>query len=150
MFGDAHNDVSIWAGGDGNDAFLGGSGKRDAQVFGTIDRVDGIPTLTGSAPGFPQGIPTADVTNQAAFCTLEPVTEDSELGYAFLIRFRSKATGNLIVTVRVDDEVEQVFCTSETAAAITYADLTVADPQFVEVSLEEVAQLNRLVSLIIR
>lgn len=150
MFGDSGNDVSIWAGGDGNDAFLGGPGSRDALVFGTIDRVANIPTLTDPVPGFPQGVPTADVTGQNAFCEVERVSATSTLGYAFLVRFRSKATGNLIVTVRVDDEVEQVFCTSATAAAIAFADLTEDSPQFNIVTLDEVRKLNRTVAQIIR
>jgi len=150
MFGDAGNDVSIWAGGDGNDAFLGGPGNYDALVFGTIDRVDGVPILTGPVPDFPHGVPTADVTGQNAFCSLDRVPDESALDYAFLVRFRSKATGNLIVTVRVDDEVEQVFCTSETAAAIAFADLTEDTPRFNVVTLDEVKKLNRLVAQIIR
>jgi hypothetical protein len=53
------------------------------------------------------------------------------------------------VTVRTRD-VEQVFCTSQAGGAITYADLTVADPQLVEVSLDDVDKLNRTVRAIIR
>ena len=150
MFGDEGNDISIWAGGDGNDAFLGGPGSRDALVFGTIDRENGIPTLTEPVQGYPHGVPTADVSGQNAFCEVERVSDESLLGYDFLVRFISKATGNLIVTVRVDDEVEQVFCTSETAAAIAFADLTDEHPQFEIVTLDEVRQLNRKVALIIR
>jgi hypothetical protein len=150
MFGDEGDDVSIWAGGDGNDAFLGGPGRRDVLVFGTIDRVDNIPTLTAPILGFPHGVPTANVTGQNAFCTLDRVPEDNALGYAFLVRFRGKPAGNLIVTVRVDAEVEQVFCTSETAAAIAFADLTADNPQFNIVTLEEVRHLNRTVAQIIR
>jgi len=150
MFGDQGNDVSIWAGGDGNDAFLGGPGSRDALVFGTIDRVDNLPTLTAPVPGFPHGVPTANVSGQNAFCTLDRVPDDNSLGYAFLVRFRGKPAGNLIVTVRVDDEVEQVFCTSETAAAIAFADLAEDNPQFTVVPLDEVRKLNRIVAQIIR
>jgi hypothetical protein len=151
IFGEAGNDISIWAGGDGSDAFLGGPGRRDALVFGTIDRVNGVPTLTDPVPGFPHGIPTAEVTGQGGFCTLERVPEDGSLiGYAFLVRFFSKANGTLLVTVRVDDEVEQVFCTSETAAAITFADLTEDNPQFSVVTHDEVTQLNGVVAQIIR
>jgi hypothetical protein len=150
MFGDQGDDVSIWAGGDGNHAFLGGPGSRDALVFGTIDRVDNVPTLTAPVPGFPHGVPTANVTGQNAFCTLDRVPEDNSLGYAFLVRFRGKPAGNLIVTVRVDAEVEHVFCTSETAAAIAFADLTEDNPHFNEVTLDEVKKLNRTVAEIIR
>ena len=47
-------------------------------------------------------------------------------------------------------EVEQMFCTSEAGGAITFADLTDPNPEFVEVSLDEVAELNSLVRRIIR
>ncbi len=150
MFGDGGNDISLWAGGDGSDAFVGGLG-RDALVFATVDRDGIVPILSEPVHGFPNGIPTANATGQNGFCTLEQVPEGSSLGYAFLVRFFTKAAGNaLLVTVRVDDSVEQVFCTSETAAEVTFADLTAANPDFVEVSLEEVAQINGLVANIIR
>jgi hypothetical protein len=120
-------------------------------VFGIIDSdADGVPTLTAPVPGFPHGVPTANVSGQNAFCTLDRVPDDNALGYAFLVRFRGKPAGNLIVTVRVDDEVEQVFCTSETAAAIAFADLTEDNPQFNIVTLDEVRKLNRTVAQIIR
>lgn len=150
MLGGSGNDISIWAGGDGSDAFVGGPG-RDALVFATVDRDGIVPILTELAQGFPNGIPTGNVTGQNGFCTLEEVSERSSLGYAFLVRFFSKAAGNaLLATVRVSDDVEQVFCTSETSAEITFADLTSAQPDFVEVSREEVAQINRTVAKIIR
>ena len=150
MFGNGGNDTSIWAGGDGSDAFMGGHG-RDALVFATVDRDGIVPTLTEPVPGFPNGIPTANGTGQNGFCTLEQVPEDNSLGYAFLVRFFTKAAGNaLLATVRVGDDVEQVFCTSETEAEVTFADLTEANPEFVEVSLEEVEQVNRTVANIIR
>jgi hypothetical protein len=148
IFGGPGNDVNIWAPGDGSDAYLGGTGE-DAMVFGVIDRDgDNVPTLTGSVPGFGDGVPTADVTGQGGFCTLESV-EDPTLGYEFLVRFFVRATGALAVTVRLA-EVEQVFCTSEAGGQITFADLTEDDPQFVEVELEEVEDLNRTVAGIIR
>ncbi len=150
MFGDGGNDISIWAGGDGSDAFVGGHG-RDALVFATVDRDGIVPLLTEPVPGFPNGIPTANATGQNGFCTLEQVPEDNSLGYKFLVRFFTKAAGNaLLVTVRVDDDVEQVFCTSETAAEVTFADLTEANPAFVEVSLQRVEEINSTVANIIR
>ena len=149
IFGADDGDVNIWAGGDGNDAFLGGKGS-DAQIFGTIDRdANNVPTLTGPVPGHPTGVPTANVSGQGAFCTLERIDDASSLGYEFLVRFVSRATGNLIVTIRLQD-TEQVFCTSQAGGRITFADLTKANPQFVEVSPDEVADLNRDVSRIIR
>ena len=70
-------------------------------------------------------------------------------GYDYLVRFRSAATGNIIVTVRLKD-VEQVFCTSQSGASIAFADLTVPSLAFNVVSLPEVQSLNRLVGAMIR
>ena len=150
MFGGQGNDVNLWAPGDGSEAFIGGQG-RDALVFGTTDRdtvpdeTTGVrlPTLLLGVPGFPQGIPTADVTGQTNFCTLE---DSPSPGYEFLVRFRS-AAGAIIVTVRVS-EVEQVFCSQ--GGSITFADLTAPSPSFVAVSHQEVEALNSLVAAMIR
>jgi hypothetical protein len=149
ILGDAGDDVNIWAPGDGSDAFIGGPGNVDAMVFGVIDRDDdNVPTLTDPVPGFLNGVPTADVTGQGGFCTLESV-DDPTLGYEFLARFFVRATGALAVTIRLA-EVEQVFCTSEEGGQVIFADLTEDDPEFVEVSLEEVEDLNETVAQIIR
>jgi Ca2+-binding RTX toxin-like protein len=151
MFGGPDNDVNLWAPGDGSEAFLGGPGV-DALVFGTTDRdavadpATGVrlPTLLFGVPGFPQGIPTANVSGQVQHCTVEP----SPLGgYDHLVRFRG-AAGNIIVTVRVKD-VEQVFCSSG-QGAITFADLTVPSPVFVDVTQAAVQTLNPLVAAMIR
>jgi Ca2+-binding RTX toxin-like protein len=149
MYGDDGDDVSLWRGGDGSEAFIGGRGT-DALVFGNIDRdADNVPTLAPATGRHKKtGLPTADVTGQGGFCTLEDV-RDQKLGYDFLIRFFLRATGNLAVTVRTA-EVEQMFCTSEAGGAITFADLTSANPAFVEVSLDDVADLNPLVRAMIR
>ena len=152
MFGGPDNDVNLWAPGDGSEAFIGGPGL-DAIVFGTTDREEladpatgvRLPRLRFGVPGFPQGIPTADVSGQPQHCTIEP----SPLpGYDFLIRFRGPA-GNIIVTVRVA-EVEQVFCSSKDGAGIAFADLTAPSPAFVDVLQSEVETLNRLVAAMIR
>lgn len=149
MYGDDGKDVSIWRGGDGSDAFIGGRGT-DALIMGSIDRdVFNVPLIVPARGAFRRtGLPTADVTGQAGFCTLEDV-RGTNLGYDFLVRFFGKATGALAATVRVS-EVEQVFCTSQDAAAITFANLREASPAFLEVSLEEVAPLNQTVRDIIR
>jgi len=147
IFGGPGNDISIWAPGDGSDAFIGGPGQ-DALVFGVIDRVANVPTLKGTAPGYPHGVPTANVTGSPGFCTLVRVS-DPDLGYEFLARFFVRATGNLAVTIRVV-QVEQVFCTSQAGGSVTFADLTQPSPQFVEVSLDQVRQLNGTVERIIR
>src|SRR5215470_12829256 len=78
MFGGNGDDVNLWAPGDGSEAFIGGNG-RDALIFGATDRdtvpdaATGVrlPTLLPGVPGFPQGIPTADVSGLANFCTIE-------------------------------------------------------------------------------
>jgi Ca2+-binding RTX toxin-like protein len=151
MFGRSGNDISIWAPGDGSDAFIGGSGL-DAQVFGVIDRDENNVPILSPVEGRHSrtGLPTANVTGQGGFCTLERVPDDAELGFAFLVRFFVRATGNLAVTIRLSADVEQVFCTSEAGGAIIFADLTAANPAFVEVSLDQVQQLNRTVAQIIR
>jgi hypothetical protein len=153
MFGGSGNDVNLWAPGDGSEAFIGGSGLRDALVFGATDRETTadpetgflLPTLLFGIPGFPQGIPTANVSGVTSFCTIEasPLPE-----YEFLVRFLGVA-GNLVVTVRVSG-VEQVFCSGQGGGAITFADLTVPYPSFVVISHQEVTQLNWLVGKMIR
>lgn len=153
MFGGPGNDVNLWAPGDGSEAFVGGPGL-DAIIFGATDReavadpATGVrlPTLRSGVSGFPQGITTADVSGLGNFCTVEA---SPSAGYQFLVRFRSAATGNIIVTVRVTD-VEQVFCTSQSGASIAYADLTVPSPGFNVVTLPEVQALNPLVGAMIR
>jgi hypothetical protein len=74
------------------------------------------------------------------FYTLERVA-DPELGFAFLVRFLVRSTGVLAVTVR-QAEVERVFYTSQANGAITFADLTVAEPVFVEVTLDQGRRLH--------
>ena len=147
MYGGEHADVNVWAPGDGNDDFFGGAG-RDAQVFGVIDRnANNVPTLSGAGRGYPYGLPTADVTGSPGFCRVEPAGQQGN--FDFLARFFVRETGDLAVTIRLAD-VEQVFCTSRAGGQITYADLTQANPQFVTVSRDEVANLNRTVWRIIR
>jgi len=146
MFGGPDNDVNLWAPGDGSEAFLGGPGL-DAIVFGTTDReTTGVrlPTLKFGVAGFPQGIPTANVSGQVQHCTVE---RSPLHGYDYLVRFRGPAE-NIIVTVRVGG-VEQVFCSSG-SGAITFADLTSPSPIFVNVSPQEVEALNPLVAAMIR
>ncbi|HJR61431.1 MAG TPA: hypothetical protein VJ813_18615 [Vicinamibacterales bacterium] len=153
MLGGPGDDVNLWAPGDGSEAFIGGPGV-DAIIFGATDReavadpATGVrlPALSFGVPGFPQGITTADVSGLGNFCTVEA---SPSAGYQFLVRFRSAATGNIVVTVRVTD-VEQVFCTSQSGASIAFADLTVPAPAFDVVSLPEVQSLNPLVGAMIR
>lgn len=153
MFGGPGSDVNLWAPGDGSEAFIGGPGL-DAIIFGATDRQAiadpstgvRLPALTFGVDGFPHGVPTADVSGVANFCTVEASPSP---GYQFLVRFRSKATGSIIVTVRVKD-VEQVFCTNRDSAAIAFADLMTPSPVFVAVTPLEVGGLNRIVGAMIR
>lgn len=150
QIGGPGNDVAIWAGGDGSDLFDGGPGFSDALVFGTIDRANNVPVLSAATGKYRDtGLPTANVTGQGGFCRLDRVGDPITRGYDFLVRFFSRATGNLLVTVRTRD-VEQLYCTSEAGGAITFADLTQAAPQLTEVSLDEVQKLNPTVRAIIR
>jgi hypothetical protein len=149
MFGGPDNDTNIWAPGDGSDAFLGADGL-DALVFGVIDRdANNVPTLSDPVPGFPKGVPTANVTGSPGFCTVERIDEPNSLNYDFLVRFFARASGALLVTIRVED-TEQVYCTSQDGGAITFANLTQDKPDFDEVSLAEVRELNPDVRRIIR
>ena len=150
MFGGPDDDVNLWAGGDGSEAFIGGPGL-DALIFGATDR-DAVadpdtgvrlPTLLFGVPGFPQGIPTANVSGQANFCTIE---DSPVAGYQYLVRFRNGA-GNILATVRVA-RTEQVFCSL--GGAITFADLTTSSPSFVVVSQQQVENLNPLVAAMVR
>jgi hypothetical protein len=150
IFGGTENDTNVWAPGDGSDAFLGEKGL-DAQVFGVIDRdaTTNVPTLSEPVSGFPKGVPTAEVTNSPGSCTLERIGERNSLNYDFLVRFFVRSSGALAVTIRLED-TEQVFCTSEAGGEITFADLKQYNPEFVEVSLAEVRELNGDVRRIIR
>ncbi|MEM7052685.1 MAG: hypothetical protein AAF604_23680 [Acidobacteriota bacterium] len=149
ILGGSGNDVNIWAPGDGSDAFLGGEGDFDAMVFGVLDRdAGGVPLLSDSPFRRRTGIPTAEVTNQPGFCVLERVDRNLT-GFDWFVRFFTFSDGLLKVTVRLRD-VEQLFCTSPNGGAITYANLTVANPELEEVTLEEVSAANPLVGAIIR
>lgn len=150
MFGGPGDDVNLWAPGDGSEAFIGGPG-RDALIFGATDREATadpetgvrLPTLLFGVPGFPQGVPTANVSGLPNFCTIEPSPLSA---YDHLVRFRGP-TGNIIVTVRVRD-VEQIFCSQDGGIAV--ADLTQPSPSFVGVSLPQVQALNPVVGAMIR
>lgn len=148
ILGGSGNDINIWAPGDGSDAFLGGAGDRDAMVFGVLDRVDGVPTLTPVPGRLRTGIPTAEVTNMPGFCVLEAASR-RETGFDYLVRFFTFSDGLLKVTVRLRD-VEQLFCNGPGGGTITYADLTEKNPVLEVVSLQEVAEANPLVGQIIR
>ena len=145
IIGDEGNDINIWAPGDGSDLFVGGNGI-DTMVFGVIDRnAAGVPTGGGSAPGFVV-VPTANVSGQGGFCTIE---RSSDPSFDFLARFFVRATGALAVTVRLVG-VERLLCTSTGGGQITFADLTSANPQFIIVTQSQVAQADPVLGAIIR
>ena len=146
MLGGDGRDISLWAPGDGSEVFIGNSGL-DALVFGVTDRNAGSPVLSNPTAEYPHGIPTANVSGQGGFCTVEAAPEGS--GYDFLVKFFARATGNLAVTVRTR-EVEQLFCTSVAGGNITFADLTQPVPAQNIVTLDEVVQLNAVVGQMIR
>lgn len=152
QIGGPGNDIAVWQGGDGSDLFDGGPGWQDALIFATIDKdaTTNIPILTPAKGTHGRtGLPTADATGQGGFCTIEAVANPAARGFEFLVRFFRRSDGALLVTVRTRD-VEELYCTSEAGGAITYADLTDANPSFVEVSLDEVKAINPTVGNIIR
>ena len=150
MFGGPGDDVNLWAPGDGSEVFAGGPGL-DALVFGATDRevnadpATGVrlPTLLAGVEGFPQGIPTANVSGLTNFCTVEASPSP---GYEYFVRFRN-AGGNILATVRVRD-VEQVFCSQ--GGGIAFADLSQSSPAFGIVSQAQVQTLNPVVGAMIR
>jgi hypothetical protein len=145
LVGDEGDDISIWAPGDGSDLFIGGDGT-DLEIFGVIDRdANNVPTSGGPAPGF-AGVPSVNVSGSPGFCTLE---RSADRSYDFLVRFFVRATGAMAVTVRLVG-VEQVICTSTAGGQITFADLTSANPQFVNVTLADVQRASPVVGRIIR
>jgi hypothetical protein len=152
QFGDTGNDIAIWQGGDGSDLFDGGPGAHDALVFGAIDRdpETDVPILSPADGRHAKtGLPTVNVTGQGGFCTVEAVEDPAARGFEFLVRFFSKASGALLVTVRTRG-VEEVFCTPQDAAVVTFADLTKPSPGFVEIGLDAVRKLNADVARMIR
>jgi Ca2+-binding RTX toxin-like protein len=145
ILGEDGNDINIWAPGDGSDAFVGGSGI-DTLVFGVIDRdAAGVPTGGGSAPGFVV-VPTANVSGQGGFCTIEQSADPS---FNFLVRFFVRATGALAVTLRTHG-VERLLCTSQAGGQITFADLTAANPVQIIVTRDQVLAADPVVGAIIR
>ena len=145
IMGDDGNDINIWAPGDGSDMFVGGNGI-DTMVFGVTDRnAAGVPTGGGSAPGFVV-VPTANVSGQGGFCTVERSTDPT---FEFLARFFVRATGALAVTVRLVG-VERLICTSTAGGQITFADLTAATPQFIIVTQTQVEAADPVLGRIIR
>lgn len=149
IFGNGGNDVNIWSPGDGSDAFIGGDGDFDAMVFGIFDRDgEGVPILSDSNLRRRTGIPTVNTSGLPGFCVLEQVSR-RETGFDYLVRFFTFADGLLKVTIRLRD-VEQLFCSSPSGGAITYANLSAPMPSLDVITLDEATEINALVGAIIR
>jgi hypothetical protein len=145
ILGEDGNDINIWAPGDGSDVFVGGNGI-DTMIFGVIDRnAAGVPTGGGPAPGFAV-VPTANVSGQPGFCTIERSTDPS---FQFLVRFFVRATGAMAVTLRLTG-VERLLCTSAAGGQITFADLTAANPVQIIVTRDQVLAADPVIGAIIR
>ena len=95
MFGGPGNDVNLWAPGDGSEALSAGkdatrsSSVRPIAIRLLIERPEfGCRRCCSAVAGFPQGIPTANVSGLTNFCTVEksPLPD-----YEYLVRFRGAA-----------------------------------------------------------
>ena len=87
-FGDAGNDIFIWAPGDGSDFFDGGKGT-DVLVVGLTDRTNGEVTLDPESK-----LPGVEVTNSPGFCRIvdpssspSAVSDLGALGLDRLVQF---------------------------------------------------------------
>ena len=72
MFGGQGNDINLWAPGDGSEAFIGGSGSRDALVFGSTDREtvrgSGNRCSAANAPARRSRIPPGHTDSERQWC----------------------------------------------------------------------------------
>lgn len=154
-FGDAGNDVFLWAPGDGSDFFDGGDGI-DTVVLGLIGEVVNG-QLVFQPSGNQQagdvfidpatGLPRVDVTTSPGFCEVidgsTSATSASELAaldLTHLVRFFARGPANsfaagtqttdngLRVTIHMRN-VEVLVCTSRNGGAIEAFNLTVSPPQ---------------------
>jgi hypothetical protein len=128
LLGEQGDDINIWAPGDGSDAFAGDKGY-DTSVFAPfVLQTDGSLTLRRY---WNATVPAVDTGGNAAFsCTIVEVPASENLGAQFLVRFN--VNNNPVVTVRHKD-VEQVVCASPIEGHALVADLTDANPTFVDV-----------------
>jgi hypothetical protein len=137
-FGDAGNDLFIWAPGDGSDFFDGGKGS-DILVLGLIDQTDGAVTLDPETK-----LPGVEVTNSPGFCRITDAASSAtsgaslaSLGIDHLVQFFARGAANafeggqqttdngLRVTMQIRD-VEILVCSSRDGGAIEVFDLTVS------------------------
>jgi hypothetical protein len=150
QLGGEGNDVSVWAGGDGSEAFIGGPGT-DAIVFATIDRdmTTNVPTAKMvNGPNGVRGVVTSNLLGAPGFCTIDAASQDS--GYEWLVRFVRRSDNVLLVTVRVRG-VEQVFCSSKAGNGAEWADLTTySGGDLRPITLERIREINPLVGEIVR
>ncbi len=135
LLGGYGDDVSIWAPGDGSDAFLGGPGY-DTHISAPL-----VLDAAGARPAlFPFGneqLPHVSIDTKPQFtCTIEAVPADQQLGFEYITRFF--ANKNLAVTIRLKD-VEQLLCPSPNPGKVLVAELHGSAPAFTEVSLSHFA-----------
>lgn len=137
-FGDAGNDIFIWAPGDGSDFFDGGKGT-DVLIIGLIDRTNGEVTLDADSK-----LPGVEVTNSPGFCRIvdpstsaNAVSDLAALGLDRLVQFVARGPADsfeageqttdngLRVTMHLRS-VEILVCSSREGGAIEVFDLTVS------------------------
>ena len=137
-FGDAGNDIFIWAPGDGSDFFDGGKGT-DVLVIGLIDRADGSVAIDPDSK-----LPGVEVTNSPGFCRIvDPSTSTNAvsnltaLGLDRLVQFVARGPADsfeagdqttdngLRVTMHLRS-VEILVCSSREGGAVEVFDLTVS------------------------
>jgi hypothetical protein len=120
-------DINIWAPGDGSDAFEGGRGY-DTHITAPL-----VQDAAGNVALFEarhRQVPHVTIDSQTTSCTIERVPSTENLGFEFVTRFLN-AAGGIVVTIRLQD-VEQVLCPSPNPDTVRVADLTQANPTFVE------------------
>jgi hypothetical protein len=133
LVGDGGNDISIWAPGDGNDAFAGNAGT-DTMIFAPLAEKPGGDLLFSWFDH--RRVPRVSIGEQPAFsCTVVKVPAAAGLGYEFLVRF--SAGGVTVATVR-HREVERVLCPSPLPGRARVADLTVTNPAFRDIEISAV------------
>jgi hypothetical protein len=125
LLGEEGPDVSIWAPGDGNDAFAGDTGYDTEILAPFVTRPNGELKLE-----FFHGrrVPRVVISDQPNFsCELVKVPRSEQLGAQFLVRF--EVGGVPVATMRLKD-VELVLCPSPYPHRLAAADLTRRHPSF--------------------
>ncbi|MGB1009840.1 MAG: hypothetical protein ACPGVP_08970 [Thiolinea sp.] len=162
-FGEAGNDVFLWAPGDGSDYFNGGHGDSDVLMFGPLGEkaagsaapVFAVQTDQNFDPLFRDPIsnlPAMNVTGSPGFCeVIDASTSEaaantlSELGLDHLIRFIIRGVADSFaaggqsddngvrVTIHTKD-VEYLVCTSRSGGQVEVLNLTTTPPTAATIS----------------